>query len=138
MFKLLSLCVRGKSETDFVFTRPDGSPVVDVRDDWYGMSVRAGLGKWVAAKTAKGKDYQMYVGLNVHDLRRSAVRNMIRAGVPEKLAMLISGHRTRAMLDRYDIVDTSDLAVASEKIERYHHKPVTDAAATVQAEAVLN
>ena len=52
----------------------------------------------------------------MHDFRRTGARNLVRAGVSENTAMRITGHKTRSIFDRYDIVSGSDLQEAAEKM----------------------
>jgi integrase len=56
--------------------------------------------------------------LLLHDLRRSAVRNMRKTGVTESVAMKISGHKTANVFRRYDIVDSSDVHAAMAAVEQ--------------------
>ena len=99
--ELLAQCIAGKSPDDLVFTRPDGRAVGNFRRAWSKACVAAGT-----------------PGLLIHDLRRSGARNMRRDGVSEKVIMRITGHKTRSMFDRYNIVDPADLRDAAEKIEK--------------------
>jgi integrase len=113
VYELLLECVRGKGPDDLLFTRKNGKPVLDFRGAWYSLCQKSGLGRLI--KTEEGKE--KWEGLIFHDLRRSAVRNMVRRGIPERVSMTISGHKTRAVFDRYNIVSESDLIDAARRIE---------------------
>jgi integrase len=99
--ELLIQCIDGKTADDLVFTRANGKPVGNFRRTWAKVCRAAGV-----------------PGLLFHDLRRSGVRNMRRDGISEKVAMGISGHKTRSVFERYNIVDPSDLREAAVKLEQ--------------------
>lgn len=92
-------CLKDKSSDDPLFTWPDGRPVKDFRGSWKALTT--------AAK----------VKVRIHDFRRSAVRNMMDAGINRDVAKKISGHKTDSVFSRYNIVDATDLADAAHKLQ---------------------
>ncbi len=111
---------KAKSERDdlwpdcpWVFHRL-GRQLKYFRDAWNSACKRAGV-----------------PDLQFHDLRRSGVRNLSRSGVPERVIMAITGHRTREMFDRYNIVSEGDLEEAAGRVAAYRE-------AKKQADSGLN
>jgi integrase len=98
--------VEDKSGTVF-----DGT---NLRKAWNKACDAAGLGK---LEPLDGQNNRRYTGLIVHDLRRSAIKNLMKAGVNERVAMAISGHKTRAVFDRYHIVDETDVLEAMRRVQ---------------------
>jgi integrase len=76
-----------------------------------GRAIRSFRKAWLAACKAAGCP-----GRIPHDFRRTAVRNLIRAGIPETVAMSMTGHKTRSVFMRYDIVSEGDLDSAAQKL----------------------
>ncbi|MDP3092198.1 MAG: tyrosine-type recombinase/integrase [Nitrospira sp.] len=97
------------------FCHKNGGRIKDIRSPWDRTCVAAGLGKWKNPK-AKTQSLKGYEGLTFHDLRRTGVRNLRRAGVDPKTIMLIIGHKTTSMFDRYNIIDEEDMRDASKKL----------------------
>jgi integrase len=92
-----------------------GSPIRDFRASWTN-----------AVKRAHEANADVKDDLLFHDLRRSGIRVMIQdAGIPEAQAMLISGHETRSMLERYNIVSLKNVQDAGAKLDAWSRNRAT-------------
>jgi len=88
-------------ESEYLLAR-GSRPIKDFRVSWGLACERAGVPE-----------------LLFHDLRRTAVRNLRRAGVAESVIMKITGHRTRGVFERYNITDQSDTQQAGRMAEEF-------------------
>ena len=91
--------------------RDPDSPLVFHRD---GIPVRRWRTAWRTACQAAGVPTRF-----LHDCRRTAARNLIRANVPERVAMLLTGHKSRAIFDRYNIINEQELLEAGDQLVAY-------------------
>jgi hypothetical protein len=103
-------CAKGPDPLLFVRIVPGVTP--DDPPTW--QPVREFRKSWATACKMAGVE-----ALRFHDLRRTAVRNMVRAGVSQTVAMAISGHKTDAVFRRYDITSDDDLRQAMERTAAY-------------------
>jgi len=111
-----------RDDLPWVFFRDTGQPVRSFRRSWKTASHQAGL----PIEKATRKTF--------HDLRRTTARDLNRAGVPDPIAMAIMGHKTRAMYDRYNIVDEGDISTALTQAETYRARRVYNRATSGEAQ----
>jgi integrase len=124
--------------------------VRSVRKAWYSAAVRTGIGRFESATDADGKPIMQkprgprskpkaaltYVGKTFHDLRRTGVRNLIRAGVDRDTARHISGHKSDSVFSRYNIVSERDIMDAGKLLDVYNAKMLKEATAAANSHSL--
>lgn len=99
----------------------NGRRLTTIKTSWRTAVVKAGLGTFLNP-TARYVGQRRYRGPLIHDFRRTAVSNMEDAGIPRKVAMAISGHKTDSVYRRYHIVRTKDLIEAGRRLMAHHEQ----------------
>lgn len=110
----------------------NGVPIASFRKAWSSACVAAGVGAFVCPECKQSGTSRLcpeckvetrYEGKQVHDLRRSAIRLMVRSGVSPHVAMKISGHKTASMFKRYDIISEDDIRKAMGRTQAFIAEP---------------
>jgi integrase len=102
--------LEGYPKCEYVFFREAVSPEGKLE----AQPIRNFMAAWrTACRKAK------LSGKVFHDLRRSGVRNLVRSGVSETVAMKISGHKTRSIFQRYNITNEEDLKQAAQRLDTH-------------------
>jgi integrase len=106
----------------YVFLNAKGTDRIrDFRKTWNKACRDTGLGYGyrISKKYVDQWQGKLPAGPILHDFRRTAVRNMVRSGIPERVAMMISGHKTRSVFERYNIGNDQDLKLAAQMQATY-------------------
>lgn len=99
----------------WLFRRPNGCRIRNFRDAWNSACKRAGVERLV------------------HDLRRSAIRNMVRSGTPDLVCMKISGHLSHTVFERYNITSQEDLIDAASRLAAFHTREMSSVTVMTQS-----
>jgi integrase len=119
MFESIKRANPNAGENDLVFTN-NGQPIRSFIKAWRNSCVKAAIptkknGQVIVSNLEGGR----YEGFLFHDLRRTAVSNMVQAGIDPLYAKAISGHKTDSVFERYNIIDTKPLQDAGKKLSEH-------------------